>query len=98
LEAKLREAPQAPFHGFIPPKHFGAGGKRERLGHIRLSNTLGLSARGGRTLAARGDSATMDRADRNCPNDPQCTSSFTAPIRRGARQQKKNIRSILTWE
>src|ERR1700722_5582422 len=71
LEAKLRETPQAPFHGFVPPKHFGAGGKRERLGHIRLSNKLGLSARAGRTLAARRDSATMDRACRSCPNDPQ---------------------------
>src|ERR1700722_2568835 len=43
----------------------------ERLGHIRLSNKLGLSARAGRTLAARSDSATMDRACRSCPNDPQ---------------------------
>ncbi len=38
LEAKLRETPQAPFHRFVPPKHFGAGGKRERLGHVRLSD------------------------------------------------------------
>jgi hypothetical protein len=59
-----------------------------------------LSGRGWRSFAARGNFAAFDRADHSRLNDPQRHAGLLCganPSQRAPRQ-KKNIRSILTWE
>ena len=98
LEAKLGEAPQAPLHRFARPKHFGAGGKGERLGHVRLSDRGCQDAPGAVSQRA----ATLPpwilpiRPAPMIPNRMRSSSAGADPS--AARSPKKNIRSILTWE
>ena len=74
--------------------------RARRLGQGRRRGRVGVGDEGQPRCRARRDIAAVDLADPTRPDDPESHTLLLlrAPILPDAARQKKNIRSILTWE